>query len=316
MKYVTKSIKIILFVLVLGFIAILLLFGHSDIPLNELKAKYAKTTSSFISINGMDIHYVDEGLQTDSIPIILIHGTASSLHTFDSWADNLKSTTRVIRMDLPAYGLTGPFPNRDYSITHYTEFLNEFLNALKIKHCVLVGNSLGGQIAWNFTLEQPNKVTKLILIDAAGYPLTPKSVPIGFKAAHIPVVKNLLTFITPRFIVKESVEDVYFDKSKVTEQVVDRYFDLTLRAGNRQAFVDRINYTSHTSAFKNISKIKQPTLILWGANDLLIPIEHAQNFHKDLPNSTLAIIKNSGHIPMEESPIESLKSVIEFLKLN
>jgi pimeloyl-ACP methyl ester carboxylesterase len=314
MKYLIKILKIILIFVMLVVIGVVLLFGHRDIPLKDLKAKYTNAASSFIAVDGMDVHYRDEGNKEDSIPIVLIHGTAASLHTFDAWADSLKKSNRVIRMDLPAYGLTGPFPDRNYSIAHYTAFLNDFLAALKIKQCVLAGNSLGGQIAWNFTLEQPGMVTKLILIDAAGYPMSSKSVPVVFKMARIPVIRNLLTYATPRFIVRASVENVFFDKLKVTDALVDRYFELTLRKGNRQAFIDRLNASSDTSAYINISHIQQPTLILWGANDLLIPVENAYKFHSYLPNNTLVILDNSGHTPMEESPVESLKPVIVFLK--
>ena len=126
MKYITKSIKIILTLTLLVIIGVTLFFGHGDIPLNELKATYANTSSSFISLNGMDVHFRDEGDQTDTIPIVLIHGTGASLHTFDAWSDRLKNTNRVIRMDLPAYGLTGPFPDSNYSIVHYTNFIKNF----------------------------------------------------------------------------------------------------------------------------------------------------------------------------------------------
>jgi pimeloyl-ACP methyl ester carboxylesterase len=313
MKYLIKGLKIVLTFALLFVIAIMILFGHRDIPLNELKAKYTNTESSFISVDGMDVHFRDEGNQTDSIPIVLIHGTASSLHTFDAWTNSLKNSNRVIRIDLPAFGLTGPFPDRNYSIANYTSFIKDFLTALKIKQCVLVGNSLGGQIAWNFTLEQPDMVEKLILIDASGYPINSKSVPIAFKLAQTPVLKNLLTFITPRFLVRPSVENVYFDTSKVTDSLVERYFELTLREGNRQALVDRFKTSKDISAYKNIKNIKQPTLILWGADDLLIPVENAYRFHKDLPNDTLVILNDSGHTPMEESPIESLELVTNFL---
>lgn len=313
MKYLIKGLKIVLMLASLIIIAIIIFFGHRDIPLNELKVKYTNTESSFISVNGMDVHFRDEGSETDSIPIVLIHGTASSLHTFDAWTNSLKNSNRVIRMDLPAFGLTGPFPDRNYSIANYTSFIKDFLTALKIKQCVLVGNSLGGQIAWNFTLEQPDMVEKLILIDAAGYPLNSKSVPIAFKLAQIPVLKNLLTFITPRFLVRTSVDNVYFDTSKVTDSLVERYFELTLREGNRQALVDRLKTSKDTGAYKNIENIKQPTLILWGAHDLLIPVENAYMFHTDLPNGTLVILDDTGHTPMEESPIESLEFVTNFL---
>ncbi|AUC81604.1 alpha/beta fold hydrolase [Lacinutrix sp. Bg11-31] len=312
MKYIIKVLKIILTITILVTIGIVLLFGHRNIPLNELKAKYTNAASSFISVNGMDVHFRDEGNKNDSIPIVLIHGTASSLHTFDTWTNNLKKTNRVIRMDLPAFGLTGPFPDGNYSIHHYTSFLKDFLMGLNIKECILVGNSLGGQIAWNFTLEQPEMVEKLILIDAAGYTKVSKSVPIAFKLGQTPMLNKLLTYITPRFMVRASVENVYFDKSKVTDSLVDRYFELTLRKGNRQAFLDRLNITA-AKTYTNIKNIKQPTLILWGAKDFLIPMENAYKFQEDLPNSTLIILENIGHTPMEESPIESLKSLVIFL---
>ena len=262
-SYLIRISKIILIFISLIIIGIILLFGYRDIPVSELKVNYANNASSFILVDGMEVHYRDEGDLTDTIPIILIHGTASSLHTFDAWTEILKKTKRVIRMDLPAYGLTGPFPDGNYSMAHYTVFLKEFLKALNIKQCVLAGNSLGGQIAWNYALEQPKMVNKLILIDAAGYPLKSKSVPIGFKIGRMSVLNKILTFITPRFIVKSSVENVYFDKSKVTNTLVDRYFDLTLRAGNRQAFVDRFKMTDDEKAYIKIKNIVQPALILW-----------------------------------------------------
>lgn len=314
MNYLTKILKIILSLIVLLIVAVIIMFSHRDIPLDDLKIKYANSNSSFVAVNKMDVHFRDEGVQTDTIPIVLIHGTGASLHTFNSWSDRLKKSNRIIRVDLPAYGLTGPFPDENYTMANYTAFLKDFLIALNIKQCVLAGNSLGGAIAWNFTLEQPSMVTKLILINASGYPIASKSVPIAFSLAKIPVINKLLTFITPRFLVRSSVENVYFDNSKVTDLVVERYFNLTLRAGNRKAFVDRLKIPKDTSTHKNIKNIQQPTLILWGAEDLLIPVENAYKFQEDLPNNTLVILENTGHTPMEESPLESLAPVISFLK--
>ena len=314
MNYLIKFLKIFLVLIISSAICILLFFVRLDMSLDELKLKYTNKHSSFISMNGMDVHFRDEGNQTDSIPIILIHGTGSSLHTFDTWVNNLKDSSRVIRMDLPAFGLTGPFPDQDYSISNYTSFLKEFLIALKVKQCVLAGNSLGGEIAWNFTLDQPHMVKKLILIDAAGQPETSKSVPIAFKLGQIPVVNKLLNYITPRFIVRASIEDVYSDKSKVTDSLVDRYLELTLRKGNRQAFVDRLKVSSNSN-YNNIKNIKQSTLILWGAEDLLIPVENAYKFQRSIPNNVLVIMDDTGHVPMEESPLESIGFVTDFLNI-
>ena len=276
--------------------------------------KYAPSPSTFVEIEGMNVHYRDEGNQKDSLPIVLIHGTGSSLHTFNDWTENLKSNRRVIRMDLPAFGLTGPFPDRKYSIRKYVTFVEQFLASQNIEKCVLGGNSLGGNIAWNYTLKNPSTIEKLILIDAAGYPFKSESKPIAFKLAQTPIINNLLTVITPRFMARASVENVYADKTKVTDALAERYFDLTLRTGNRRALVDRMTMIEDTLAYKNIHKIQQPTLVLWGDQDKLIPLNNANRFHEDLPNSTLVILKNSGHVPMEENPEESLKVVLDFLK--
>jgi len=313
MKLLSRIIKILL--LSIGFLVILILslYGHRDISLEELKEQYAPSPSSFLSVDGMEVHYRDEGDSRDSIPIVLIHGTGASLHTFDEWSAQLKSNFRVIRMDLPAYGLTGPFPNRDYSIDNYVHFIRQFLSVHGIEKCILGGNSLGGNIAWRFTAKYPQMVDQLILIDAAGYPNRSKSVPLAFKIAQLPILRHIFTFITPRFVAKQSVENVYEDKTKVTDSLVDRYFELTLREGNRQAFIDRFDAKKDTIAYQKIKSIKQRTLVLWGDQDNLIPKEKAHQFHNDLQNDTLVILKGVGHVPMEENPDQSLKAVISFL---
>lgn len=310
-----KKVLLTVLVLVLSLLTILLLaFGKRDIPLSELKEKYAMQPSKFMRIEGMDVHFRDEGNPVDSLPIVLLHGTGSSLHTYDAWVEELSSSRRVIRMDLPAFGLTGPHPNRDYSMEQYADFVYKCLRQLNVDQCVLGGNSLGGNITWNFALKYPEVTKKLILIDASGYPIKAKSTPIAFKLANTPVVNKLLTFITPRFMAKASVENVYADKTKVTDELVDRYFELTLRAGNRQGLVDRMQIYIDPKSHERISEIEQPTLLLWGEKDYLVPTASAYRFQEDLRNDTLVILPNLGHVPMEEDPEASLKPVIAFLK--
>ncbi|MCP4882421.1 MAG: alpha/beta hydrolase [Flavobacteriales bacterium] len=313
MKLLTRIIKAVVGITLLLVLLLILFFGHKDIPMDQLKEKYANEASSFIEIDEMNVHYRDEGNPSDSIPLVLIHGTGSSLHTFDVWASELKKERRVIRMDLPAFGLTGPFPDGEYPIEQYVFFIEHFLSKIGVNKCIIGGNSLGGEIAWRFTVKNPNTVQKLVLINAAGYPMTSKSVPVAFKMARLPVINKLFTFITPRFMVQKSVENVYADKEKVTEGLVDRYFDLSLRAGNRQAFVDRLSLERDAEPIDLIKNIEQATLILWGMEDLLIPVENAQLFHDDLPNNSLVIMDKVGHVPMEELPLESLAILQVFL---
>ena len=308
-----KRIRLAILALFGAIALVAMLFGHRDRPVEALKPEYARAPSDFLEVMGMHVHYRDEGNPQDSLPVVLIHGTGSSLHTFDAWAASLKEQKRVVRMDLPGFGLTGPFPDRDYTMDHYVGFVAGFLSARNIGHCILAGNSLGGQIAWNVALEHPERVQKLILIDAAGYPVKSTRVPLAFRMARTPVLNSILTFITPRFVVRSSVENVYSDKSKITDELVDRYFDLSLRAGNRQALVDRLQLPVDSSRALQVRNIRQPTLILWGAQDGLIPVESAYRFQRELPNDTLVILKHSGHVPMEENPAESLQAVLDFI---
>ncbi|MFT7482597.1 MAG: pimeloyl-ACP methyl ester carboxylesterase [Oceanospirillaceae bacterium] len=296
-------------------VALFMLTHQSDIPMSSLKLKYAKLPSNFVSVDGLSVHYRDVGVQTDSLPIVLLHGTGSSLHTWEGWVDELSKTRRVITLDLPAFGLTGPNANNDYSPEAYVEFTKQFIETFKIKSCVLGGNSLGGGIAWQTAAAYPELVKQLILVDATGYPNKAKSVPLAFRLAKVPVLNNLLTVITPRSVIENSVKNVYGNPDLVTDELVDRYFDLTLRPGNRKAFVARMQLDSYQDQSEKIKSLTQPTLIIWGEKDLLIPIENALKFAADLPNNKLVIYPELGHVPMEENPQETVKAVKAFLNI-
>ncbi|MEQ8549756.1 MAG: alpha/beta hydrolase [Cyclobacteriaceae bacterium] len=303
-----KNIRVVLMVVVTSVIGFFLLVTP-DIPLDDLKKRYTNEASAFMTIDGMDVHYRDEGAGQ---PIVLIHGTAASLHTWDAWTEKLKKDYRVIRFDLPAFGLTGSHPKRDYSIKAYMDVLDELLNQLSVDSVILVGNSLGGKIAWQYAALHPEMVSKLALLDASGF-TTEKGQPWIFGLARIPILNSLISRITPRSIIKKNVEAVYFDDTKVSEALVDRYYEMALRKGNRQAFIDRAQLNMK-SKLPLLAKIKCPTLILWGANDAWIPVSHALLFENALPNARTVILENAGHVPMEEVPQRSLAAFKKFLK--
>jgi len=285
---------------------------YADISVEDLKKEYTNEQSQFIEVDEINVHFRDEG---EGFPIVLIHGTAASLHTWDAWTDELKKTNRVIRMDLPAFGITGPNKNADYSIEAYTTFLHSFLKKLKLEKFHLAGNSLGGNIAWNYTADYPSKVEKLILVDASGLP-TNKSQPAIFKMAKTPILNSLFLYITPRFLIKKNIEEVYEDDSKITDELINRYHKMALRVGNRKAFIDRAKTDFKLDAQVNLEKLKSiqtSTLLIWGAKDLWIPIANGIRMNEILVNSKLEVLENSGHVPMEENPKESLKLMNDFL---
>jgi pimeloyl-ACP methyl ester carboxylesterase len=286
--------------------------SYADISLEELKKEYANEQSEFVEVNGMQVHYRDEGT---GFPIVLMHGTAASLHTYDAWTKQLSKDYRVIRLDLPAFGLTGPNKNAEYSIESYTKFLSQFLEKIKVAKFYLAGNSLGGNIAWNYAAEYPEKVRKLILIDASGLPtFTPQ--PSIFKMAKTPILNSLFLYITPRFIIRKNIEQVYANKLKVTDALVTRYHKMSLRTGNRKAFIDRAKTDFNVAEKVNLVKLKSvktTTLLIWGAKDTWIPLGNGKRMDSMLPNSKLVILENSGHVPMEENPKESLEFLKSFL---
>jgi len=285
-----------------------------DKSARELSKKWAPPPSTFIVLNDMDIHMRDEGPRDDPTPIVLLHGTSSSLHTWQGWVDQLKGSRRVITLDLPGFGLTGPFPDDHYDMDHYVVFLSNFLNSLNVKRYVLVGNSFGGNLAWHMALAHPAQVDRLILVDAGGYDYQPKSMPIGFRIAQIPLLNKVMEYTLPRRMVASSVRSVYADDSKVTPELIDRYYDLTLRAGNRHALVQRFKQPVGVDAYR-IHLVTAPTLILWGAEDQLIPLEYGQKFNQDIKGSQLVVLDHLGHVPQEEDPVKSVAPVKTFLDI-
>ena len=279
-----------------------------DLTEEYIEKKYTNNSSKFIYVDNLKVHYRDEG---QGMPIVLIHGTSSSLHTWDDWTKVLTQSHRVIRMDLPAFGLTGPNFDHNYSMEYYAHFLDEFLTKLDIDSVYLAGNSLGGQIAWYYTSYNLDQIKKLVLLDPAGF-YDVKEMPFVFKLARMPIINQLVGKITPKFFIEKNLKEVYFDTQKITNDLIERYHDLTLRAGNRAAFIAKANQPikDHTARLKLITT---PTLILWGRNDRWIPAAHATKFLNELPNARAKIMSKTGHIPMEERPLESVAHTLQFL---
>jgi len=300
-----------------GFIALivilLLIICERDRPVEELIPLYANKDSKFMPIMGMKVHYREEGVATDTLPLILLHGMSSSLNTWDSVVISLKAHKRVISLDLPGFALTGPSPEMAYNFPFYSKFIDSFATRLKIKRFILAGNSLGGAISWNYALHNPSRLAKMILIDAAGYPKKGESGSLGFKLASTPVINNLLLYATPKALVRKSLETVYYDPARVTDEQVERFHDVAIREGNREAAL-MIFKGSFKGNPESIKEVKTPTLILWGDKDNLIGVNNVDNFLKDIKGSKAEIYKNVGHVPMEEVPGKVAASILKFVQ--
>jgi pimeloyl-ACP methyl ester carboxylesterase len=290
---------------------LMVIFQTPDIPVSKLKESYGRGKSRYLPVNGMSVHYRDEGPATDSLPLVLLHGSGSSLHTWDSLVI-LLTGKRCIRVDLPGFGLTGPHPQGDYRMSTTGIILDSVLRFLKVDSCIMAGNSLGGLVAWTYAAAHP-KVEGLILLDPAGLPSEKgKGGNLAFRLARIPGLNKLLTYITPKSLVEKSLKQSYADPARVTPSLVQRYYDLNLREGNRQAFIDR--FTQDLSVDTAVLRtLHMPVLLIWGEKDQVIPFSTATRFQALIPSVQLVSFPELGHVPQEESPAIVASSIRAWL---
>ena len=274
-----------------------------------LEAEYAGPPSEFLQVDGIRLHVRDTGPRNAPV-VILLHGLGSSLHTWEPWAAALSVRFRVIRYDLPGFGLTGADPTGDYSDTRSVAVLAALMDALSVPRASLIGNSMGGKLAWEFAAEHPDRVAKLVLISPDGY-ASP-----GFeygKKPEVPMVARLLPYTLPTFMLRMNLAPAYADASRLTEATVNRYRDLMLAPGVRRALLDRTAQVMLEPPEPRLRRIHAPTLLVWGEKDGLIPFTNAQDYLKVMPDARLVSFPDLGHVPQEEDPARSLVPVEAFL---
>ncbi|HLP51346.1 MAG TPA: alpha/beta hydrolase [Chitinophagales bacterium] len=313
MKFIKSKAFIVVVSLLAVWAIVNILLYEPDIPVEDLKPKYTTTASKFIEIDGQQVHYRIEG---EGEPLVLIHGTGAILQTWDGWVNLLSPYYKVIRMDIPAFGLTGPRADGNYSDSVYVDFINQFVTQLGVDSFHLAGNSLGGLIGWKYAAAHPDKVKKLVLIDPAGFhDVNRKGGSLIFMLArNYPGVTSTFSKIGTKYFVKRTLNEVYYDDTKVDDKRRAMYTDLNRRTGNRRAFLDRAKYIRESSE-DDLVPITAPTLVMWGREDVLIDVAMAAHFKK-IANSTELIYDKVGHSPQEEIPEESAKDVMVFLKTN
>jgi pimeloyl-ACP methyl ester carboxylesterase len=285
-----------------------------SIPRSVLEKKYANGDSQFIVLpDGARAHFRDQGPRNAQV-LLLIHGSNASLFTWEPWVSRLDNTFRVVSVDMPGHGLTGAVPNGDYSQEGMVKFTDEFAAKIGLAKFAIGGNSMGGGIAARYAEEHPERVTHLILVDAGGMPSKQGDhVPLAFRLARIPVVNNLLLYITPRSIVKEGLNDAFVHKKLISDWMIDRYWDFARMEGTREATLKRFEIPWDSSIKDHIGDIKAPTLILWGADDQLIPVEAAHEYHDAIKGSKLIVYPDAGHVLQEDLPDQSAADVRAFL---
>lgn len=300
-------IRIVLGLAVVLVLAIVLLRTPDTDP-DQMRAKYGAAPSQFAELpNGQTMHLRDEGPR-DAPAIILLHGSNSSLHTWDDWAADLSDAYRVVRFDQVGHGLTGPALDGDYSKARHVADVDAVADQLGLSSFVIAGNSMGGWVSVSYAMEHPGRVLGLGLLDASGAPRKDGEgrLYIGAVIASTPVVNNLMKIVTPRSLVKASLEDSVADAGGITDELVDRYWELLRYPGNRGAVIDRVN-TPRGGPFDpaDIAALAMPALVMWGEEDQVTPVRGAAWYAEHLPNARSIIYPDVAHLPMEEVPDQS-----------
>lgn len=307
-----------------------------DKPVSVLEREYTDDTSAFVEVRDSRVHYREVGSPEDPT-LVLLHGTYASLHTWDGWVESLQDRYHILRLDVPGFGLTGPRKDGDLTLEYLIETVGAFCDAMGVSAATVVGNSLGGGIAWRLSVDRPDLVSRLILIDAGGATLLAR------------LAGNLMSlgtdfvprYVTPRFLIRLIIRDAYGDESKITSELVRRYHDLLLRTGNRRSVLEIArNYAtdhpggeaddvygtripslpstyapaSHTVDDYDIADVSVPTLLQWGSEDEWLPMSFGRELADKTPDSVFQSYEGVGHIPMEETPSQTAEDAAAFLR--
>ena len=246
----------------------------------------------------------------DAPAVLLLHGFGASLHTWEDWAQTLQRQYRVIRIDLPGNGLSSPDPTGDYSDARSHAVIVALLDKLGVERTTVVGNSIGGRIAWTFAARHPERMAKLVLVSPDGF-ASP-----GFeygKAPDVPLMVEAMRYTLPKWLLKPSLAPAYADPAVMTDALATRYHDLMLGPGTREAMIARMAQTVLVDPLPLLRSIAAPTLLLWGDKDALIPIANAADYLKALPHARLETLPGVGHLPQEEAPEASARLLVAFL---
>lgn len=299
------------------------LLFEGDIPAATVDAKYSNSQSRFlVSENGSRIHYRDQG-QSSGPAVVLIHGAMASLHTWEPWVQILGENYRLVTLDLPAHGLTGQVPSAEYGADAFTAAIEAVVNELGLDNFVLGGNSMGGGATWRYALENPDRVKAMVLVDSvppshwAQSELetgTERSGPAAFSLLRQGWFRAIAGNLDPAPLIGQGLRSAYNNSPVVDDQLIARYYDLIMREGTRSAILGRTgSFGAEGNPRQDLSLLYQPTLIMWGEQDAVIPVSVAGQFEDVLPNTKTVIYEDLGHIPMEEDPVRTAADVLLFL---
>ena len=281
-----------------------------DLDRADLEARYQRTPADQIVVDGARLHLRDDGPR-DAPAVLFLHGFGASLHTWEPWAQGLADRHRVLRVDLPGHGLSPPDPRDDYRDTRSLQLLLGVLDRLGLQRVDVVGNSMGGRIAWAMAARHPDRVDRLVLVSPDGF-ASPGYFEYG-KEPEVSALLQLMRVALPRPLLRMSLAPAYVHPEVLTDPLLDRYHDLLRAPGARAAMLQRMRQTVLVDPVPLLRTIQAPTLLLWGEQDAMIPVANASDYLQALPNATLKRLPGLGHLPHEEDPAGTLPLLRDFL---
>ena len=308
LRFLGYSLLALVVTLAIG--VVIAMWIYRDIPAEQLEAKYAGPASRFINIAGVRIHFRDEG---SGPPVVLIHANFASLLGWDPWVEALQDSYRVIRMDMTSHGLTGPDPTGDYSPERTLAIVEKFIEAMDLENFSIGGTSMGGTVAIHYTHKYPERIQKLILLSPGSLEgKERKSGPRG----EVPDAAYILKYIMPRALPEFMLRGGFGDKNKLTDELVDRWYDMWMREGNREAQLDRLQQYKPGDIEDIIRQLEAPTLLMWGEANTTAKFEQAAEFQELLENVELLkyiSYPGVGHMAVQEAGEETGRDVRAFL---
>ena len=308
-----RFLKVLLTLILIAAVALVIFWfaRPADVSFDEVRAAVPNSGySHFADIDGIRIHYQEKGTGT---PLVLIHGYTSSTYSWKDVFEPLSRSYHLIVVDLKGFGFSGK-PDGDYSRRAQAMLVAHLLEHLNIEKAWLCGSSMGGEVALNVALANPQRVAGLILIDSAGVEV-PGTESLAPGYLMIPVIGRILVALslTSDKLVRQGLEKSFYDPTRVTDDRVANYYrPLTTRGGQLGALRARTQW-SMFPVESELSKINVPTLVLWGDQDQLIPLAAGRKLSSLIKNSKLVIFNNCGHLPQEEMPARVVDEITQFV---
>ncbi len=283
--------------------------GPSDLAEgSSIDSPWWSEADRLVDVAGLLTRVRIEGPETAPV-LVLVHGFSHSLESWDAWAADLSADYRIVRMDLPGHGLTGPDPQARYSVSQTVEFVDDLMAALDIREATLVGNSLGGLVSWRLAVAHPSRVNRLVLLAPGGYSING----VTEEPVDVPIPVRFFLTQAPEPVINAATQALFGDPTRMPDDMPGRVFDLMRGEGVGQAMVERLEVFTLPEPSADLARIPVPTLILWGEADRVVPPSHGPLMAATIPDARLITYPGLGHVVHEEAPARTLADVRAFL---